>query len=53
MPVNLANEGHVLADLKCSTYCLERGNWWGGGRGGEGGKLSHDNNPGISQKNGN
>ena len=24
MPVNLANEGHVLADLKRSTYCLER-----------------------------
>ena len=31
LPVNLANEGHVIACLQCSTYCLERGNWLGGG----------------------
>ena len=49
MPVNLANEGHVLADLKRSTYCLERdsGEEGVGKRGeGEGGKQSHDCNPG-------
>ena len=31
LPVNLVDEGHVLADLKCSTYCLERGHWCGDG----------------------
>jgi len=41
LPVNHVDEGHNLADLKCSTYCLEKGHWWGGregagGRGGEG-----------------